>query len=117
MLTEEPTTIELPAVGDWLMTLPEATVLLEAVVTAPTTKPAALMAVAAAACVKPTTLGTETVGGPVETTMLTEEPGLTEAPAAGDSLMTKPAATVLLEDALIVPTVKPAPVIEAVAAD
>jgi hypothetical protein len=116
MFTEEPTFTLVPAAGLSLMTSPEATVLLEAVVTVPSTKPALVMAVVAAACVSPTTFGTDTLAGPLETTMLTAEPTLTLVPAVGLSLMTLPAATVLLVAVVTVPSTKPAPVIAVVAA-
>ena len=60
-LTADPTVTCVPATGFWLMTLPEATVLLEAEVTVPKTRPTPASGVAAAACVCPTTLGTATV--------------------------------------------------------
>jgi hypothetical protein len=47
-----------PAAGVSLITLPGATVELDAMVTVPSTRPAPLIAVAAAASVDPTTLGT-----------------------------------------------------------
>ena len=46
------------------MTLPAGTVAELAVVTVPTTKPAEVMAAAAAACVRVTTLGNEPCGVP-----------------------------------------------------
>jgi hypothetical protein len=116
MLTALPVLTLVPAVGDSLMTLPEATVPLLAVVTVPTTKPAPVIEVLAAACVKPTTFGTDTCAGPVETTMLTALPVLTLVPATGDSLITLPEATVPLLAVVTVPTTKPAPVIAVVAA-
>jgi hypothetical protein len=42
------------------MTYPEATVLLLCMVTVPTVRPAAVMAVVAAACVSPARVGTDT---------------------------------------------------------
>lgn len=57
-LTAEPAATLLPAIGLWLMTLPEGTVLLDAVVTVPTVRPAPVIADEAAAWVSPTTLGT-----------------------------------------------------------
>ena len=48
------------AMGLSLMTLPEATVELPAVLTEPTVRPAPVIALDAAACVKPTTFGTDT---------------------------------------------------------
>jgi hypothetical protein len=114
--TAEPILTPVPAVGLWLITLPEATVLLDAVVTVPSTKPTPLIAVVATACVSPTTFGTETCAGPVETTIFTEEPMFTLVPAVGLSLITFPEATVLLEAVVTVPTTKPAPLIAVVAA-
>jgi hypothetical protein len=49
-----------PPTGFWLMTDPAGTVELDAVVTAPTTKPAPVIALAASACVKPATAGAAT---------------------------------------------------------
>ena len=63
----------------------------------PTTNPALVIDVVAAACVSPTTLGTLTFAGPLDTTRFTEEPVLTDVPAAGASLITEPEATVLLD--------------------
>ena len=77
MFTAEPMFTVFPAAGLSLMTLPEATVLLDCRVTVPSTKPAPVMAVLAPACVSPTTLGTDTFAGPLETTMFTAEPTLT----------------------------------------
>src|SRR6188508_1385651 len=54
-----------PPAGVWLITDPAGTVVLDAVVTAPTVKPAFVIAVVAAACVKPATFGTVT-GGSVD---------------------------------------------------
>jgi hypothetical protein len=116
MLIADPTLTVVPAAGDSLMTLPVATVLLEAVVIVPRARPAPVMAVVAAACVRPTTLGAVTVGGPVDTVMLTEEPMLTEVPEDGDSLITLPEGTVVLEAVVTNPTTRPAPVMEFVAA-
>src|SRR4029079_10792307 len=60
--------------------------------------------------VSPTTLGTATCGGPEETTIVTELPLSTCAPAAGDWLRTVPAGTVALDAFETVPT-RPAPMI------
>lgn len=90
------------------MTLPDGTVALVAIVTVPSVSPADVIAVVAAACVCPTTFGTVAVLAPVDTTRLTAVFGGTELPAAGDWLITLPAATVELVDVVIVPTVKPA---------
>jgi hypothetical protein len=113
--TAEPTFTLVPAVGLSLITLPFATVLLAALVTVPTTKPAPVMAVEAAACVSPTTFGTTAVAGPLETTRLTAEPIFTPVPATGDSLMTSPDATAPLDAVVTVPNSKPTPVMAVVA--
>ncbi len=83
--TELPDATLVPAVGFWLMTLPDATVELLCVVTVPTLRPAPVIAVEAAAWVMPTTLGTETVtgAGPDDTTRFTELPDATLVPEAG----------------------------------
>src|SRR6185503_6362963 len=52
-----------PAAGFWLITEPAGTVVLDAVITVPTVRPADVRLVAAAACVWPTMLGTVTGGG------------------------------------------------------
>src|SRR5947208_1891375 len=111
--TAEPLAESAPAAGFWLITLPEATVVLDSCATAPTVKPAPLMALVAAACVWPTTFGTATgVGGgaPLETTRLTAAPLATLVPAAGLSVITLPEATVVLDCCVTVPAVRPAPV-------
>ena len=105
-----------PATGLSLITSPDATAELLCVVTVPSTSPAPVMAVVAAAWVSPTTLGTTTGAGPVETTMLTAEPLLTLVPATGLSLITSPDATVELLCVVTVPSTSPAPVIAVVAA-
>jgi hypothetical protein len=58
--TADPAATWLPATGVELITLPVGTVLLAAVATVPSTKPALTIAVVAAACVNPTTFGTAT---------------------------------------------------------
>jgi hypothetical protein len=115
--TAEPTVTLVHSQGDSLMIEPEATVLLEAVATVPTARPASVMEVVAAAWVRPTALGTAICARPLETTMFTAEPTLMLVPAAAGSPMTEPEATVLLNATVTVPTVSPTPVIEAVAAD
>src|SRR5205085_6230512 len=94
-LTAEPLATLVPAVGLSLMTLPAATVLLDCIVTVPRVRPAPVMALVAAACVWPTTFGTATCAGPLETTRLTAEPVATFMPAGVLSLITPPAASVL----------------------
>src|ERR1700683_4178900 len=86
--TADPVPTDVPATGLSLITLPAATVPLEAVVTVPTTRPAPVIAVVAAACVSPTTFGTETCAVPVDTTRFTADPRATDVPATGLSLMT-----------------------------
>jgi hypothetical protein len=66
--------------------------------------------------VRPTTFGTLICAGPLETTRFTAEPLVTLAPVAGLWLITSPAATVLLDCIVTVPTVRPAAVIAADAA-
>ena len=65
------------------MTDPAGTVRLEAVVTVPTVRLAAVSALDAAACVRLTTFGTATCGSPEETTRATAVLMTTSAPAAG----------------------------------
>jgi hypothetical protein len=95
-LTAEPGLTLVPALGFSLITSPDATVALLAVLTVPSASPAATMADVAADWVSPTTLGTVTGAGPVETTRLTAELELTVVPALGLSLITLPDATVAL---------------------
>src|SRR6476661_8711238 len=97
IFTADPTFTCVPAVGLSLITLPAATVLLDAVVTVASTRPAFVMDVVAAACVMPTTFGTATLPGPVDTTMFAHDPAFPCVPAVGLSLITLPAATVLLD--------------------
>ena len=65
------------------MTDPAGTVRLEAVVTAPTVRLAAVSALLAAACVSATTFGTATCGSPDETTSATAVLIKTSVAAAG----------------------------------
>jgi hypothetical protein len=65
------------------MTDPAGTVDEDWVVTVPTVSPAPVMAVVAAACVRPTTFGTDTGAGPDDTTRFTADPGATEVPDVG----------------------------------
>src|SRR6185369_3994100 len=81
-----------------------------------TTSPTVVMAVVAAVCVRPTTFGTETLGGPLDTTRLTAEPAFTCVPAAGFSLITLPAGTVALDALVTTPSTSPALVMAVVAA-
>src|SRR4029078_11502830 len=114
--TALPTLTCVALIGDWLMTDPAGTVVLVAVVTVPTTRPAFVIAVVAAVCVRPTTLGTATCGRPEETTSETALPVFTCVPLSGVWLMTEPAGTVLLVAVVTVPTTRPAFVIAVVAA-
>src|SRR5262249_44454313 len=97
-----------PAAGFWLITAPAGTVALEAVVTAPTRSPAPVIAVDAALCVRPTTFGTVTGGGPDETTIANALPTTTWVPAIGFWLITEPVGTVELGAVVMEPTVRPA---------
>ena len=65
------------------MTAPAGTVVLDAVVIAPTVNPAVVIVVVAAAWVWLTTFGTATSGGPDDTTSATALPVATCVPAAG----------------------------------
>src|SRR5215217_4242462 len=81
--------------------------MLDAVPIAPTVRPMLVSALAALACAWLVTSGTATCGRPEETTSATALPTTTSAPAAGFWLITEPAATLMLEDVLIAPTVRP----------
>jgi hypothetical protein len=61
--TDDPVFTEVPATGLSLITSPEGTVLLDAVVTVPTNSPTPVIAVDAAICVSFTTFGTCTCAG------------------------------------------------------
>src|SRR5205823_3254373 len=92
--TAEPLATFVPADG----------VLADIIAALPTVRPAAVMALAAAAGVWPTTFRTAIWAGPLETTRSTAEPLATLVPADGLSLMTLPAATVLLDCIVTAPT-------------
>src|SRR4051812_23098146 len=81
--TALPTTTSAPAAGLWLMTLPDGTVMLVAVVMVPTTSCAVVIAVVAAAWVRPTTPGALTCGRPDETVSAIALPTTTSALAEG----------------------------------
>src|SRR5438045_1868294 len=98
------------------MTLPDGTLMLDAVVIVPSTSCAVVSAVVAAAWVRPTTLGALTCGRPDETVSAIALPTTTSAPAPGDWLMTLPEGTVILGAVVIVPTTSCAVVIAVVAA-
>ena len=70
IFTAEPADTFVPALGLWLITLPEATVELLAELTVPTVIPAPVIALVAAACVSPTTLGTVTMAVKVAVQLL-----------------------------------------------
>src|SRR3954454_18134655 len=95
-----------PATGVWLITRPAATVVLDAVLTAPTASPAAAIVVAAAVGVSPSTLGTAPCTRPEDTTSATALPVATRAPASGVWLITVPAGTVVLDAVVTAPTIK-----------
>src|SRR4051812_30262600 len=69
----------------------------------------------AVACDLFVTSGTATCGRPDETTSATALPTTTSAPAAGFWLITEPAATVMLDPAVVAPTIRPADVSRLVA--
>src|SRR5258705_28027 len=94
--TALPVTPPVPAAGFSLTMEPVGTVMLDAVVIAPTVRPAVVIAAVAAACVSATTFGTATRGGPEDTTSATALPVTTCVPAAGFSLTIEPAGTVEL---------------------
>src|SRR6476646_10083620 len=98
------------------MTDPGGTVVLDAVVTVPTVRPAVVIADVAATCVRPTTFGTATCGGPDETTSATALPVATWVTAGALVWTTDTAGQRVLAEVVIVPTVNPALVIHVVAA-
>src|SRR5262245_2132205 len=98
------------------MTDPAGTVALDCCVTVPTTRPAVVIAVEAAVCVRPTTFGTAICGRPDDTTIFTAVPGPTCAAAVGFWLITDPDGTVVLDCCVTVPTTRPAFVMAVVAA-
>src|SRR5687768_14490214 len=110
------TSTSAPAAGVCEITDPAGTVRLVVVVIAPSTRPASVIAVVAAACVRFTTSGTATCGLPVETTNATAAPTSTSAPAAGVCEITEPAGTVMLVAVEMPPSTRPASVIAVVAA-
>src|SRR5258708_5297035 len=90
------------------MTDPDGTVALDAGVTVPTANPTPVIAVVAAVWVVPTTLGTATGAGPVETTRSTVEPWKSIVPPAGLWLITDPDGTVASNVGFTVPSNNPA---------
>jgi hypothetical protein len=72
MLTADPKVTEVPASGFSLITSPEDTVLDDCCVTVPTVSPAPVTAALAAACVLPTTFGTDAETTVVENTTSTQ---------------------------------------------
>jgi hypothetical protein len=95
-----------PAAGVWLITSPTGTVALYCCVTV-TDSPALMIAAWAAAWAIPTTAGTITGCGPLDTIKLTGVPGATIVPAAGTWLITLPNGTLELYARVTVPTVSP----------
>src|SRR4029078_8647399 len=94
--TALPTLTCVPLTGDGLMTDSAGTVVLVAVVTVPTTRPAFVIAVVAAVCVRPATPRTATRGQPSGNKRATALPTLTCVPLSGDWLITDPAGTAVL---------------------
>ena len=111
--TAVPGSAVVPPAGFWLITLPAGTVASYAVVTVPTTRPAASIAASAVACVRPTTFGTPTGCTPSDTTRSTAVPGSAFVPPAGFWLITLPAGTVASYAVVTVPTTRPAAAIAA----
>src|SRR4051812_28557963 len=105
--TALPTTTSAPAAGFWLITEPDGTVMLDVALIAPTVRPMLVNAFVAFACGWFITSGTATCGNPEEITSATALPANTSAPAAGFWLITEPDGTVMLDDVLIAPTVRP----------
>ena len=103
-------------VGFWLITNPNATVGLDAVVTLPSVRLTLDKVIAAAVCVLPSTEGTA-MAEPEETTSATALPAATCVPPVGFWLMTDPDGTVALGDVVTLPSVRPAFVKSVVAAD
>src|SRR5207302_11439514 len=85
-------------------------------VTLPTTAPAPVIAVVAAACLCPPPFPTRRSSDLLLTTRLTAAPDVTLVPATGFWLITVPAGTVELDCIVTLPTTRPAPVIAVVAA-
>jgi len=84
----------------------------------PTLRPADVIELWAVDCVMPTTFGTVFIAaGPRETVKLTAVPIATDVPDAGFWLIILPADTVVLLAWLMVPTLRPADVIELWAVD
>src|SRR4029078_13556683 len=83
-VTTLPTVTCVPAAGDCLITEPAGTVVLAAVESpSPRLSPAPMIAVLAAVCVRPTTFGTATCAGPVDTSTETAVRAATLRPALG----------------------------------
>src|SRR4051812_23245044 len=114
--TAAPAVSWVPAMGVVLTMLPAGTVALLTNVIAPTVSPTSVIAVAAAARLRPTTFGTM-LARPSDTTSATELPGAALDPAAGIWLMIAPAGTVVLDTLVTAPTVRLAGARVALAAD
>jgi hypothetical protein len=74
MFTAEPEATLVPAIGLSEITMPAATIELLCVVTLPITTPAPVIALIAAAWLRPTTFGTTIVGAPVGVTVTDAAP-------------------------------------------
>src|SRR3954471_13772090 len=81
--TALPTTTSAPAAWFGLLAEPAGTVILDAVLIAPTVRPMLVSALEALACAWLVTSGTATCGRPEEITSATALPTTTSAPAAG----------------------------------
>src|SRR5271169_5083100 len=81
-----------PAGGSVPITIPAGTVALEVLCTSGTKPAPCRRSLASVAC-SPWTSGRATLAGPPETTILTVEPLLSELPAGGDWVTTRPVAT------------------------
>ena len=114
-LTVEARATEVPAAGSCEIMVSLATVEEDSVDTVPKTKPTPVRDVVATACVSPTTLGTNTVTGPDETTTFTAVLGATESPAAGFCEMIVSFAIVEEACVITVPNTRPTPVRDDVA--
>src|SRR4051794_7137473 len=86
------------------MTAPSGTVMLGALVMAPTVRPALVSISPADACGWPTTSGTIACGTPEEMTSATAVPTSRSVPTNGSWLMTDPAGTVMLGAVANAPT-------------
>src|SRR5882724_2349235 len=110
MVTGVPGAASVPAPGTWSIAVPGAAVepgggVLEKYV--PSTRPACSSAARACGTVRPTTLGTVSVGAPALTTSETEDPGESGVPAPGRVVTTTSLGTVVCAERTG-PTFRPA---------